>query len=535
MKYYIPFSLKDGDHAIYDVITSIISAEGFAPTDATAFTGVEPSRSSPTKFTGYHPLNPFRNRVLVYDKMPLLSQSGKYAVDSENTVYLYVECDAIEMSDEGKLKLDAKHPLKDVGLYTTNQALFFKDPSKVSFLFMSERMFEKCEGCKTSGINSKNETLFGYRLVTEADLKAGVVVSDSQVDKISDVSLYNETECKSSYALTWEKESLHGAVLGYKIIEMQGSGRPTSVVQQDWRRFLQLKSEMHQFCWLSINWAGQDKWNKAVETLEALPQFVVEQPKYFRKEDFDGWEEQYKALLRHFIQLAVSLKQKNWNWADAECRASFAETVLDRCICPMTKEYYANEEGENSIETASKLISVVARYFREYNNINLEFNENDLNSPFIRALYRFLQSEGRQDRISEYLAPGSNLDLKTRKILAAMFGAFKGYAQMSVKRLTSGLDYQKPTQAPLSVAPRSQMPDHYMRVFQTMVEDGLISKTNLKRRHKLEEDIALAAEHSKGNVAQFIDGLRKIDKKRWTEKCLKQFAEKVGYSENLLK
>ena len=141
MNYYIPFSLNDGEHNIFDVITSIIGAEGIAPSGAAAFNGVETPRSSPAKFTGYHPLNPFANRVLAFSKLPILSREGKYASVRENTVYLCVNGESIEIPGIGHLELNEHQPLAGVELHFTSQAVLFKDPSSVTFIFMSENVF----------------------------------------------------------------------------------------------------------------------------------------------------------------------------------------------------------------------------------------------------------------------------------------------------------------------------------------------------------------------------------------------------------
>lgn len=438
MNYYIPFSLKDGEHNIFDVITSIIGAEGIAPSGAAAFNGVETPRSSPAKFTGYHPLNPFANRVLAFSKLPVLSREGKYAAVRENTVYLCVNGESIEIPGTGHLELNEHQPLAEVELYFTCQAVLFKDPSSVTFIFMSENVFRKCEGCR-SGVNAKNEKSFGYRLFNSGDVVNAVAIDDAQVDSISDESLYKPVSDKDPYVATWEKESLHGAVRGYSLVKMQSDGCQDCVdkVASDWRKFIQFVDWMSGLPCLKDNWSGRDSWRYEVERLRALPSFVksVDKVRYFRNDDFGRLDPKHRALMQRFVKLAVSLKMKNWNWADNECRASFAESVMDDCIYPVMKEYYPGEDGEKKIETMSRFMTMVSRNFREYNNINFEFNEDDLKSQFVRAFYRFLQSEGRLDRMAEYLGPDSKLGLQTREMLAAMYGAFKGYAQVSVKML----------------------------------------------------------------------------------------------------
>ena len=438
MKYYIPFSLKDGEHNIFDVITSIIGAEGIAPSGAAAFNGVETPRSSPAKFTGYHPLNPFTNRMLAFSKLPILSREGRFATVHENTVYLCVNDESIEVPGIGHLELNEHQPLAGVELYFTCQAVLFKDPSSVTFIFMSEKVFRKCEGCR-SGVNAKNEKSFGYRLLNSGDVVNEVVIDDAQVDGISIESLYKPVSEKDPYVATWERESLHGAVLGYSLVKMQSDRSQECVdkVASDWRKFIQFVDWMSGLSCLKDNWSGRDSWRYEVERLKALPSFVKSADKfrYFRNDDFGRWDPKHRALIQRFVKLAVSLKMKNWNWADNECRASFAESVMDDCIYPVMKEYYPGEDGEKNVETMAKFMAMVSRNFREYNNINFELNEDDLKSQFVRAFYRFLQSEGRYDRMAEYLGPDSKLGLQTREMLAAMYGAFKGYAQVSVKRL----------------------------------------------------------------------------------------------------
>lgn len=435
MKYYIPFSLRDGDHAIYDVITSIVGAEGFAPSEAAAFNGIETPRSSPAKFTGYHPLNPFVNRVLVYNRMPVLSEKGEYADAWENTVYLCVEADALEIPGVRKLVLNENHPLNGVELYFTNQALLFKDPLAIAFVFMSEKLFKKCEGCR-SGVNVKNEKEFGYRTANRADMEAAVVLDDSQVGGISVDALYGSVVDSNSYVSTWEAESLHGAVLGYKLVKRHQEQLSVAADggKTNWQKFCQFKEWIGNLDCLHEDWHGRDLWRDVVARVQALPSFLktTEMIGYSRSDDFGTLDAEYKVLMQRFVKLAVSLKLKNWNWADKECKASFAEAVMNECIFPLMKEKYP-EHGK--IEAMSKYVNMVARRFREPNNIHLDFHEENLKSNFVRALYKFLESDGRLDRIAEYLHSDSGLDIRVREVLAAMYGAFKGYAQISVKKL----------------------------------------------------------------------------------------------------
>ena len=434
MKYYIPFSLKDGNHAIYDILTSIVGAEGFAPTDAAAFTGIEMPRSSPAKFTGCHPLNPYTNRILVYSRMPMLSESGRYASDRENTVYLVVDEKGLLDSVTDCLMAREVQPIDGATISTAQQALFFKDPTVVSLVFMSEAMFAKCEGCK-SGVNTKNESAIGYRVINATDMNDSVVVDDGQVDALSDCFSHTDD---ADYVPTWEREALHGAVLGYKLAREAVDEHRAEVEKEDWQRFLNFKDFIRGLPCLDEDWAGRDVWRSAVEAIRSLPTFLKPEAgfRYFRNDDFEDWDSLHKNLMKRFVRLAVSLKASGWNWSDNECRASLAEAVMNECIYPTLNEDNSDEANEKSVESMSRLMAQVARRFREYNNLDFDLDEKDIRSPFVLAFLKFLQSEGRFDRMAEFMSPSGSLDLETREILAAMYGAFKGYAQMSVKKLS---------------------------------------------------------------------------------------------------
>ena len=440
MNYYIPFSLKDGDHSIYDLITSIIGAEGVAPTAASVFNGIETPRSSPALFTGVHPLNPFNDRLLVYDRLPLLKSDGKYAISHENAAYICIDSDAIRLPGREWLRRVEPLPMLGLAIYETEQALFFSDPSKASILFVSPKMYDKCQGCR-AGVNVKNEKAFGYGVMSCTDAEKAITIPDEVVAVISAEHNYAPIR-GGAYSLSWRKESLQGAALCYKLAR-QGTGVLREDVkagseENDWKRISQFAKWLGRLRYVGEPWRGQKQLLDILSLLRTLPCFVSEERtlEYFRTDDFGAYDPIHRKLIEHFVDVAVSLKMKRWNWADNECCASLAETVMDACIVPVMKECFLPEDANKKIASMANLMLMVERRFREPNTY-VEFDERNLNSGFVRALYRFLASEGRLDRIQEYLGAESHLGLQIREMLAAMYGAFKGYAQISVKRLAT--------------------------------------------------------------------------------------------------
>ena len=440
MNFYIPFSLKDGDHSIYDLITSIVGAEGVAPTVASAFNGIETPRSSPALFTGLHPLNPFKDRLLVYDRLPLLSVDGKYAVSHENAAYICADSDFIKIPSEESLQKVKNVSIPGLTIYETVQAILFSDPSKVSILFVSPKMYDKCQGCR-AGVNVKNEKAFGYGVISRTDEENAVTVSDEQVDGLAvDGSFAPVSD--GAYSPTWRIEALQGAALCYKLVKqcadpLGGTMRADSG-ESDWNRIVQFTEWLGGLRYVEESWPGQRQLSNIVDLLKKLPSFVKRESslEYFRTDDFSSCDPIHRKLIERFVEVAVSLKMKRWNWADNECRASLAESIMDLCIVPVMKENFPFEDANKKIEAMANLMLMVERRFREPNTY-IEFDESNLNSGFVRALYRFLSSEGRLDRIHEYLGTESRLGLQIREMIAAMYGAFKGYAQISVKRLAA--------------------------------------------------------------------------------------------------
>ena len=435
MKFYIPFALKDGEHSIYDVITSIVAAEGVAPTAACVFNGIETPRSSPALFTGLHPLNPFKERLLAYDRLPILNGEGDYAAAYETTAYICVDSDTLKSPVGGELK-KIGGVFQGVSVYETSQALFFSDPSRVSLLFVSPKMYENCKGCR-AGVNTKNEKDFGYALLSPVDMSGAIILHDEEVSQLAKADLFRPIS-EGLYEPSWRMEALQGAALCCKLVRGgagASAGIPKDSGEAEWNRIVEFTNWLGNIPYVKEPWAGRDQLFEILKKLKALPSFVRKSVslEYFRTDDFVSYELLQRKLIEHFVDIAVSLKMTRWNWADDECRASLAEAVMDRCIVPVMREQYSSSEADRMIEKMSVLMMMVERRFREPNTYE-EFDEDRLESPFVRALYRFLASEGRLDRIQEYLAD-ARLSVKIREMIAAMYGAFKGYAQVSVKRL----------------------------------------------------------------------------------------------------
>mgnify|MGYP006962940584 CR=1 FL=1 len=462
MNFYIPFSLKDGNnHAIYDLITSILGAEGVAPTAACVFNGIETPRSSPALFTGVHPLNPFKERLLVYDCLPLLDSGGQYVSFHENTAYICVDSDTVKLPEGEALRKVETPSVRGVSLYETTQALCFSNPSKVSVLFVSPRIYDKCQGCR-AGVNVKNEKAFGYRILSQADIQNAITLSDEAVTEISEEDSFSFVPA-GAYFPSWRMEALQGAALCYKLVKqsmdvLSGNEKSDSG-ETEWNRIVQFTEWLGGLRYVGESWVGQKQLSDILGLLRTLPSFVKKEYslEYSRTENLDSYDPIHRQLIERFVDVAVSLKMTRWNWADNECRASLAESIMDLCIVPVMRENFTSEDADKKLEAMADLMLMVERRFREPNTYE-EFDENNLSSRFIRAVYRFLSSEGRLDRMQEYLGPKSRLELQVREMLATMYGAFKGYAQISTKRLSVRVDDDlEERHAPVTASPRNDV------------------------------------------------------------------------------
>ena len=552
MNFYIPFSLKDGDHSIYDLITSIVGAEGMAPTRSCAFNGIEMPRSSPALFTGIHPLNPFKDRLLVYDRLPLLSANGKFTVAHENAAYICIDSDSVKLPTERALRKVEGASIPGLTVYETDQAVFFSNPSNVSVMFVSPQMYDKCQGCR-AGINVKNEKAFGYGVVSQIDEEKAMTVSDEYVDSLSDEGLFAPVS-DGAYYPTWRTEALQGAALCYKLVK-QCTGVPGGTVRTDsgegdWKRIVQFTEWLGSLRYVEESWSGQKQLSDIVNLLKTLPSFV-KRPcylEYSRTDDFDFYDPIHRKLIERFVEVAVSLKMKCWNWADNECRASslkmkcwnwadnecrasLTESVMNLCIDPVTKEIFKDkpEEANTRIVAMSRLMEMVKRRFREPNTY-MEFDEGKLNSVFVRAFYRFLSSEGRIDRIQEYLGVESRLELQIREMIAAMYGAFKGYAQISVKRL-GAINEPPPPPPPPSPKPETSMMKRVLQILESLIHEGIVPKSKQKQRSKLENDLREAVQEAGENRKRFLD---KLSERKWSKKCIKVFREELNSEDRLI-
>lgn len=440
MNFYIPFLLKDGDRSIYDLITSIVGAEGIAPTAASVFNGIETPRASPPLFTGLHPLNPFKDRLLVYDRLPLPMENGRYSMLNENAAYICMDADSVRLPEgEALREVDIGSGL-GLTIFESIQAVLFSDPSKVSILFISPKMYDKCQGCR-AGVNVKNEKIFGYRVMNQLDSENSVIVPDEFIDALISSDCFSHID-EMAYYPSWRIEALQGAALCYKLARRcAGFWNEAEVVdsgEDDWKKIEQFTHWLGGLRYTHEPWAGQKQLVDIVRQLKTLPSFVKKDClcDYSRMDDFGSYDLIHRELIERFVDVAVSLKMKHWNWADNECRATLAEHVMDLCIVPVMRENFSDKDAIKKIDGMANLMLMIERRFREPNTY-MEFDEDQLKSRFVRAVYRFLSSEGRIDRIQEYLSAESRLELPVREMIAAMYGAFKGYAQISVKRLAS--------------------------------------------------------------------------------------------------
>ena len=511
MKLYIPFTLKNGEHAIYDVITSIVCAEGIAPSVASVFNGIETSRSSPPLFTGGHPLNPFKEHLLAFDKLPLLDFT-RYGEEQETTAYVCIEEAAIKTPRGCAL---AKLPLKlseGVTVYMTSQALFFTDPSKASILFVSPKTFEKCRGCCT-GVNAKNETALGYRVLMDDELKNAFVVSAEMVTQLS-AETFRPVR-PDEYMPSWRMESVHGAALCYSLVKQYDRAEEVSVIESDWKKVTSFTEWLERVPYRTerwSNWDGQKTLNRVYELLHTIPSLLQNTcaSRFSRREDFGSCDSLHRQLIEHFVDVAVSLKNQSWNWADDECRARLSETVLDTCIVPVMRSNFKADIANKRIETMSHLMSMIVRKFREPNTY-VDFDEGKLVSDFVRAFYRFLSSAGRIDRTRECLTD-SRLTAETREMIAIMYGAFKGYAQVSVKRLMP-ISSKPPLKEPVPQDPAHKVPtpedgtpEDSTPVLKRLLEalGRILPKSKKKFQREMENDIRSDYKTANGEISCFF-------------------------------
>ena len=427
---YIPITFKVDGRPDSSIFQAVIAAEGITPYLAKTFTGMGGRRSGTPRLTGAHPLNPFEDRVLLYSKLPRLPAGEVYDDIWHMTAFVCVDENEVLIIGACKVGLELEDKLQ---IKQSEGPVLFTNPQNVTFIFADETNHDYRMGLRATPCG-KHDDVFRFRLLSEVE-KENIEISDLTSDEVSTISLMKlDCDAGTLRDVIEEgefKERYQGAELGYGLSRFCGvSMVALNRMRALWNAYKKLLQEM--VCEDMLPAKVAEKQQKSMGK-EIVKNITKASPcinccdKFALSRALKSIPENFQKLLAKYCRLLCSHPFSEWNWADNAMRAEFVKTVLEYCIIPTLKEI----GREKSIDAMREEMMLIIRRFNEPYTFLLE--DKMLKSPFVIALWRVMNSEGRHDRIKEALAlyPGDD----RAHLTLAIYGAMCGYAGFSTKRL----------------------------------------------------------------------------------------------------
>ena len=429
---YIPITFKVDGRSDSSAFQSVIAAEGITPYLAKTFMGMGGGRSRVPHFTGAHPLNPFEDRVLLYSKLPRLPVCEEYEDIWHMTAFVCVDESEVQIVGDCKDESELKDGLR---ITQSKGAVLFTKPQNVTFVFADETNHDYRMGLRATPCG-KHDDVFRFRLLAEVE-KENIEICNLTNDEVSKISKM-ELVCDAGTLedVIWEgefKERYQGAELGYGLSRFCGVSNPLVALNRIrvmWNAYKKLIQEMVRGGMLTAKIAEKSQKSMGKEiakNIKESAQHVGCCDKFMFSRLLKSIPENYQKLLEKYCRLLCSHPFPEWNWADNAMRAEFVQKVLECCIIPTLKEI----GREKSIDAMQGEMMLIKQRFNEPYTFLLE--DKMLKSPFVIALWRVMNSEGRHDRIKEVLTLYPEDD--KAHLTLAIYGAMCGYANFSTKRL----------------------------------------------------------------------------------------------------
>ena len=439
---YVPITFKVDGRSDSTVFQAVIAAEGITPYLAKTFVGMGGRRSGVPRFTGAHPLNPFEDRVLLYSKLPRLPVDEVYDDIWHMTAFVCVDEDELQIIGTCKVGLELENGLR---IKQSEGPVLFTNPQNVTFIFADETNHDYRMGLRATPCG-KHDDVFRFRLLAEVE-KENIEICNLTNDEVSKISMMTLDCDAGTLRDVIEKGELNeryqGAELGYGLSRFCGVSNPMVALNRKrtlWNACKKTFQEMVDEGMLtakdvekqqkSIGMAIKKNRSskKSASNIDCCDKDVVSCDRFVFSRLTKSIPENYKKLLEKYCLLLCSHPFFEWNWADNAMRAEFVQKVLDYCIIPTLKEI----GREKSIDVMREEMMLIIRRFNEPYTFLLE--DKMLKSPFVIALWRVMNSEGRHDRIKEVLTqyPGDD----RAHLTLAIYGTMCGYAGFSTKRLS---------------------------------------------------------------------------------------------------
>lgn len=429
---YIPITFKVDGRPDSSVFQSVIAAEGITPYLAKTFAGMGGGRSGAPRLTGAHPLNPFEDRVLLYSKLPRLPVGEVYGDIWHMTAFVCVDENEVQIIGACNVGLELGNGLQ---IKQSEGPVLFTNPQNVTFIFADETNHDYRMGLRATPYG-KHDDVFRFRLLAEVE-KENIEICDLTNDEVSKISLMR-LDCGAGTlrGVIEEgefKERYQGAELGYGLSRFCGVFNPMVALNRMralWNAYKKLLQEMVCEDMLPAKVAEKQQKSMGKEiakNIEKVAPCINCCDKFTFSRALKSIPENYQKLLAKYCRLLCSHPFSAWNWADNAMRVGFVKKVLEYCIIPALKEI----GREESIDAMREEMMLIIRRFNEPYTFLLE--DKMLKSPFVIALWRVMNSEGRHDRIKEVLTlyPGDD----KAHLTFAIYGAMCGYAGFSTKRL----------------------------------------------------------------------------------------------------
>lgn len=256
---------------------------------------------------------------------------------------------------------------------------------------------------------------------------------------------------------------------------------------------------------------------------------------------FASWKESLPKGIRAILDYVSSVGFRwdvNRNWI-----CNFCEKCWNACIKPMA------DGGSQDCERWHKILGAI---WKSYNDPTFCYPISKIQDPYMQALACFMKAGRDARQIVDII---TREDILLPELSLSLHGALVGYCALS-RILFSKRSYEKeckpelqvlkprkPAVArelgavstpPAEIKPKSSWIQVIREKFNELIVENRISKTNLKVRSKLEQDIEEAANRSNDDANRFIRELEIISNKRWPKKCLKAFADKLRYTGGLI-
>ena len=241
--------------------------------------------------------------------------------------------------------------------------------------------------------------------------------------------------------------------------------------------------------------------------------------------DYLSWKQSLPVAFSAIIDMICDKIGFRWD-VNRDAKTLFCKECWERCF-----EKLSNDDSRKQAWHTE-----LGRIWKSQIDMTYSHPVSGIEDGYMQALACFIKSGKQSGLVMKSISEDM---IKMPELVLVFYGALVGYSVMS--RLVFQT-YEIESMTPPPPPPPSSLPPpppplpsflrKVYKIFESLIEEGIVSKSSLKQKTKMLQDMQDAFSLAGENIDRFLSELG--NQKRWTKKCLAKFGDRLRYNDGLI-